>query len=233
VSIRKINKAVYLILEKYHSFYGLKLAGFSGGHGYGYGMFYLDAVKPVVNGLVDTNYESLNRSRSQSLSLVFYLDNVGIPSWGNHNQQLGLKNWSRKRTFEIQKWLLKNLTLNDCFDTYSDDIKRWRSSYTVEDSEKYLLVMNIVGLYCERKKLCFSTLASSFSEYDSDAHRKKEHIANKLNIRDTFGSLWGDENLCFSTNGYALLNSTRLVDIWELYLSKKSPEQILDELMSP
>jgi 3'-phosphoadenosine 5'-phosphosulfate sulfotransferase len=36
---RKINKAIYLLIEKYHRLYGLEVYGFSGGHGPGYAGF--------------------------------------------------------------------------------------------------------------------------------------------------------------------------------------------------
>ena len=40
---RKINKAIYSLVEKYHRLFGLEVYGFSGGHGPGYAGFQLAA----------------------------------------------------------------------------------------------------------------------------------------------------------------------------------------------
>jgi hypothetical protein len=230
MEFRTLNKAIYLILEKYHRTYGLKLAGFSGGHGYGYGMFYVDAVNPTSNGGIDMNYSEHTRSMDE-LALVFYLTSVGMPAGANKGKQLEMKDWSKSRTDTICKWLMEHLTLDACFNFHSRQISTWRSRYTVEQSEKYLLAMNVAGIYCAKKGKILMNLHSNFSEYDYEANNKADAVLRKLGLADSLGTVWGDCDLFIGTNGKALFNGERVIDFWEMCLEGKTSQQIVGEFL--
>ena len=56
---RKIYKAIYLILRKYHALYGLEIFVFSGGHGAGYVSFQLACDRICNADRLETHYPSL------------------------------------------------------------------------------------------------------------------------------------------------------------------------------
>jgi hypothetical protein len=224
---RRINKAIYLILEKYHRIYGLKLVGFSGGHGYGYGMFYIDAIKPMEHNSLDTDYECIKVDRT--FSLVIYLTSVGIPEWsGRSSTKFNLTDATR--TQEIVDWLLENLTIDHLLKSTTVELQRWRSNYSVERAEKYLLMMNLVGIYQAKKGLPYTTLEANFSDYDFSWPEKVATIRTKLFAEDQNSVVWGANNIYFSENGLALINRVDIVDYWEMHLSGMTADEILDVL---
>ena len=231
-AVRKMNKAIYLILEKYHRLYGLKLMSFAGGHGYGYGMFYLDSVPPGTGGMIQTDYKDRleeKRSNGKRVSLVFYLGEAGLPAWSN-GCQAQLEDWQRCRTSTIIEWLEANLSLKDLFCVFREEVARWRTRYTVEQSEKYLLAMNLAGLHCADSDSILYNHYALFSEYDPDGQEKTSDIENRLNISNCFGDIWGSKDILFSTNGFALISFKDVIDTWEMYQVGMSSHAILEEL---
>lgn len=139
---RKISKAIYLLVEKYHQLSGLEVYGFNSGHGPGYAGFQIAANRCWEQGKATPNYgASLEDSR---LVLVTFFTNVGIPAWCA-GEQVELEGWERQRTRTIVNWLDKHLSLLALFDLYKSDIASWRSQYTIEESEKYLLMQTWLG----------------------------------------------------------------------------------------
>lgn len=230
MSQRKINKAIYLILEKYHRLFGLKLVGFSGGHGYGYGMFYLDAVKPWQQGPLDTDYNFIV-ARDKKLSMVFYLEHVGLPEW-SHGMQQEMVDWRSSRTNEIVEWLQSRLSIEDLIIQGNIYISRWRSSYTAESAEKYLFVMNTAGLFFAELNKPFTTLDANFSEYDCARPAKVSAIKAKLGVGRDDSIVWGANGVYFAENGLVQVGED-IIDIWQLHTQQRySAFQTLEYLKS-
>ena len=230
--MRKINKAIYLILERYHRLYGLRLATFAGGHGYGYGMFYTDAISPIGDKGWQVDYDDAlgkKGKRQQKLSLVAYICDVGLPGWTN-GRQAHLEGWQTRRTSEIVEWLEANLSLRQLFTVFADEINRWREQYSVEQSEKYLLTMNIAGLHCAESDSILYNHTALFSDYDSKASEKMKHIEYLLDISESFGNIWGSDVLLFATNGLALAKQQEIVDVWDMYKTGLNTQDILNEI---
>jgi hypothetical protein len=95
---RKISKAIYSLIEKYHRLFGLEVYGFSGGHGPGYAGFQVAANRCWAQGRPHLNYQAPFGDGRQVL--VTYFSNVGIPAWCA-GEQLGLDGWERQRTSSI------------------------------------------------------------------------------------------------------------------------------------
>jgi len=121
---RKINKAIYLVVEKYHRLFGLEVYGFSGGHGPGYAGFQVAANRCWSQGRPHANYQAPFGDGRQVL--VTYFTNVGIPAWCA-GEQLEFAGWGRQRTNSIVSWLEQHLTLLELFDLYKSEIASWRA----------------------------------------------------------------------------------------------------------
>jgi hypothetical protein len=230
--MRKINKAIYLLLERYHRLYGLRLASFSGGHGYGYGMFYTSAVSPIGEKGWQFDYDDAlgeKGKRQEKLSLVAYICDVGLPAWTN-GRQAHLKDWRSRRTSDIVEWLEANLSLRQLFTVFAEEIDRWRGQYSVEQSEKYLLTMNLAGLHCAESDSILYNHIALFSDYDSNASQKIQNIEDRLEITRSFGDIWGSDALLFATNGLALAKQQEVVDVWDMYRAGLNAQGILNKI---
>ncbi|WP_417536595.1 hypothetical protein [Methylophaga sp.] len=223
---RKVNKAIYLLVEKYHRLFGLEVYGFSGGHGPGYAGFQVAANRCWFDGSPHTNYEPPFGDGRQVL--VTYFPHVGIPSWCA-GDQLELKGWEHKRTCTIVEWLERHLTLLELFDLYKSEIDQWRIRYTVEESEKYLLMFNLAGLLSSRIGDFPRAPGQLFHDMDPNGYAKAEELVSRLCINDPHIDAFGISGCVIGRNGVALVGD-EIVDVWAMRTQGKSPIAIADFL---
>jgi len=227
---RRIFKAIYLILEKYHRLYGLEIYFFTGGHGPGYAGFQVAAARCFDDQNGDANYQEA--SIPGRTSFVTYLSDFGIPSWSSTSGDQTQGNPEKlPRTSDVVKWLESHLTLNSLFDHYEDEVSRWRSSYTVEQSEKYLLMVRLAGLLAREKGDFPRAPGQCFSDYDSKYHEKVANVQRLLGGISGRHQIMGTEKAQVGSNGLALVNGNELVNVWDLYLLGRSPEDICHVLL--
>lgn len=224
--VRKINKAIYLLLEKYHRLFGLEVYGFSGGHGPGYAGFQIAAKRCWQEGELYPNYEAPFGDGRQVL--VTYFSHVGIPAWCA-GEQLELPEWWKLRTSSILAWLEEHLTLLELFDLYQSDIARWRAQYSVEESEKYLLMVNLAGVLSARLGDFPRTPAQLFHSLDPTGGEKAGGIVSRLGVADVNIDCFGVADCMVGRNGLALVGD-EIVDVWAMRLSGQSCEDISDYL---
>jgi hypothetical protein len=222
VNARKINKAIYCLLEKYHRLFGLEVYGFSGGHGPGYAGFQVAAKRCWFNGRPHANYEPPFGDGRQIL--VTYFSHVGIPAWCA-GEQLELEGWECKRTSTILAWLEQHLTHLKLFDLYKPEIDQWRSHYTVEQSEKYLLMFNLAGLLSSRIGDFPRTPGQLFHAMDPNGCSKADEVASRLRIYDQHIDAFGIHDCMVGRNGLALVGD-EIVDVWAMRTEGKTPNAI-------
>jgi hypothetical protein len=227
---RKISKVIYLLIEKYHRLFGLEVYGFSGGHGPGYAGFQVAGRRCWKTGKAEPGYGKLLNKDSR-LVLVTYFTSVGIPAWCAGNQ-LELEDWGRQRTSTIVDWLEKHLTLLELFDLYKSDIARWRARYTVEESEKYLLMVNLAGLISARFGGFPRTPEQLFHGMDPEGIEKAEMIISRLGVSDGTTDAFGVPGCVIGRNGQALVEGDSLVDIWKWHVDGAHVEEMAEELIS-
>ena len=223
---QKINKAIYLLLEKFHRLFGLEVYGFSGGHGPGYAGFQVAAKRCWFDSNPHVNYEPPFGGGRQIL--VTYFPHVGIPAWCA-GEQLELAGWEHKRTGSIVAWLEKHLTHLELFDLYKSEIDQWRSHYTVEQSEKYLLMFNLAGLLSARDGSFPRTPGQLFHDMDSKGHSKAEEIASGLRVKDRHIDAFGIFGCMIGRNGFALVGD-EVVDVWAMRTQGQTAAAIADYL---
>lgn len=225
---QKINKAIYLLVEKYHRLFGLEVYGFNSGHGPGYAGFQVAAYRCWEQGKPHANYDAPIGDGRQVL--VTYFTNVGIPAWCA-GEQLELEKWERQRTSTIVEWLEKHLTLLELFDLYKSDIAWWRARYTVEESEKYLLMINLAGLISARFGDFPRAPEQLFHGMDPKGISKAEMIVSRLGVRDGNIDAFGVSGCVIGRNGQALVDGDSLVDIWKWYVDGARVEEMAEELI--
>ncbi len=224
---RKINKAIYSLVEKYHRLFGLEVYGFSGGHGSGYAGFQVAAQRCWEEGKPYANYEPPLGDGRQIL--VTYFTHVGIPAWCA-GEQLELKDWQKQRTNAIVAWLEKHLTLLELFDLYQSQIARWRARYSVEESGKYLLMLNLAGLLSAKVGDLPRTPGQLYHTMDPTGHEKAQRMVSRLGVADGNIDAFGITDCMLGRNGLALVGD-EIVDVWAMRLGGQSSEEISAHLL--
>ena len=154
--------------------------------------------------------------------MVTYFTSVGIPAWCAGNQ-LELEDWGRQRTSAILEWLEKHLTLLELFDLYKSDIARWRARYTVEESEKYLLMINVAGLLSSMRGDFPRAPEQLFHDMGPKGIEKAEMIVSHLGDLDGNVDAFGFPGCMVGRNGLALVGD-EIVDVWAMRVSGQSCE---------
>ena len=228
---RRIFKAVYLILEKYHRLYGLEAYFFSGGHGPGYVGFQVAAARCFDSGKTDANYDQADISGRTSL--VTYLAHIGIPAWSSvSGEQIEGNPKKLGRTRDVERWLESHLTLNQLFSHYEAEISRWRVTYSVEASEKYLLMIRLAGLLARNTGDFPRAPPQCFSDYDPTTPQRVLNIERLLGGLCSRHEIMGINNIFIGSNGLALVNERDTVNVWIHYLEGQNVEQIVSSLES-
>jgi len=211
----KIPKVVYLLLQKYHRIYGLGVIGWFKQPGSHYFSFFSQAV-----------YEGRGRPKHLPelwgrYKLTLYQDHLGMPARGNDSVQAQHPHLHDRelRSKDMVQWIEEHLTLPQFFRDYSAEIDRWRRKCTVEQSERYLLTWNVMGLYAKAKKGMIYVAGSDPNYGMSDQKRK---AASALGIQNPQIDLHVCRSLVFGSNAKVYLPDGNVVDFWEDY--KKFPD---------
>ena len=235
--MRQINKAIYIVIERYHRLYGLELYLFShGSFGPGYWGFQIASHRTWDNRSREVNDCNRGGQQRNGYVLVGYQDKVSIPNWAiasstdASGNQPTLDVTSTTRTENIVEWLEQNMQLRNYFLTYETEIHNWRHSYSVEQSEKYILMINIAGLASQHIEKPLRTPRQVYDLPYGGDYQKQEATIDKIHralcVKDGWIEIIGFEHHWFSRNGLALIND-RTVDIWKDYVSGLLPSQIL------
>lgn len=221
----KINKAVFLLLEKYHRSHGLIVLGWSKPPGNNYYSFCsLAACDDLGHPLhVAELYRGFN--------LTTYQDRIGIPAW-SAGDQVEHPHWTKRelRSTEITEWYERNLGVSHLFNILDDRIDWWRRTYHVSESEPYLLMWNVMGLFASALGGVVQTYERS--ENCSGIPKSDKHSVEAPACPSPFESVHFCEKLAFCTNGKVLLPNGSRIDLWQKYLQGQRPGDIAGELIN-
>ena len=227
---RKIYKALYLILRKYHALYGLELFVFSGGHGAGYVGLQLACDRICNADHLETHYPS--PPLRQPTAFVNYLTDFGIPAWATaDDEQIEVAPAKLLRTQDVVTWLEARFDLRPLFEAYQDPINAWRRQYTVEASEQYLLMVQLAGLIARSRGTFPLAPGQCFSDYDSATPDRVRAIELALGGLSGRHQILGHGDCLVGSNGKALIKETEVIDIWTPYARGETAEQIVAELL--
>jgi len=228
---RKIYKAIYLILRKYHALYGLELFVFSGGHGAGYIGFQLACERICDADHLDTHYPS--PPLRQPVAFVTYLEHLGVPAWATaDSEQIEVAPAKLPRTSSVLSWLESQFDLRTLFDAHREPINTWRRQYTVEASEQYLLMVQLAGLLARARGTYPCAPGQCFPDYDNQSPQRVQAIEQALGGLSARHQILGDRQCFIGSNGKALLHESQVVDIWAPFVQGQSAEQIVDDLLT-
>ncbi len=222
---RTIIKAIYLILEKYHRRYGLKVHPWAKQPGNIYFSFYLDVNKPEGNtGFLLDLY-------NDNLSLTTYQDHVGAPAWSYGHQQ-EMSGWKNARTSDIIAWLERTTSFPELFTQYESKLKWWRRGYSVEQSEQYLLTWQVCGLLAVKLGSFIQTPTNLFSDYDSEWDKKRALYCSAFTRSHPEFGILSLDGISISDRGEAYICEKERLNIWDLYCQGIEPTAIADQLFS-
>ena len=226
INRRKINKAVFLLLQKYHRTHGLSVLFGAKQPGNDYIFFYSKAVrnrdntpKYVID--MDSQY-----------CLTTYQEYLAIPGWSKEGKVYHEDFDKRElHTNEIVEWYERQLTIRSFLDDYQNEIDLWRDTYHVSESEPYLFTWNVLGLFSSRLD-CRILSPRLHEKWDEDDLKHN----NKLLLE--IGCTYPKENLNFC-DSYVFISDGRVFHkenqsiawIWKDYLRGKSVERIVDDLI--
>lgn len=223
--LRTVAKASFLLLQRYHRLYGLKVVGWMKQPGNAYISFYLDASVPSEGGL------DLPDMNDERLVLTCYQDHVGIPAW-SAGDQLELKSGSRARTGVVLAWLEEQLTLQALFDRNSSEIATWRARYTVDKSERYLLAWQLAGLLAARTGSYIAPPEAYFSDYDSEFSNKVQAYCSHFSPCSPLYGIFALNGFGISARAEARVADRENLDAWAMYCDGLAVESIADILLS-
>jgi hypothetical protein len=227
---RKIYKAIYLILRKYHALYGLELFVFSGGHGAGYISFQLACERICNAQRLDNHYPS--PPLRQPTAFTTYLTHFGIPARATANdEQVDIPPGKLRRTNDVVTWLESQFDLHTLFEAYREPITDWRRQYTVEASEQYLLMVHLAGLLARDRGSYPCAPAQCFSDYDSQPPERIQAIERAMGGLSGRHQILGHSDCFIGSNGKALLHESQVVDVWTPFIQGQSTEQIVTNLL--
>ena len=219
---RKISKAVYLLLQRYHRTHGLRVEPWNKQPGNHYFSFFCDAVRhpdaePQHLAEIDGSY-----------CLTVYQDHIGIPAWANGGNQMEHPDSRLRelRASELVDWYEAHLSLDAFLRDHEGAIRPWRRTYHVDESERYLLTWNVLGLYSSlRAATCFGWgCCECWSRRQGEAGLEAFPTARPRE------SLMYCEGLVFCTDGRILTPDGGVIDLWERRLRGEDAMVLAKEL---
>ena len=227
----KLFKAIYLLLDRYHRLYGLEIYLFSGGHGPGCCGLQIAAAPCYGAFESQLNYSKTGFSDSPYGPLVTYITGTaGIPAWANRGEQLEVEGWQHWRTQNLLAWLESNLGIQALIRDHKESIDRWRAGYSVELSEKYLLMVNLAGLLA-RHFPDFPRLPSQcLSGYEANFPELLDESLRRLGIASEHDGVMGVPGIMVVRNGMAIAGGHE-ASVWEWYTSGMSAPEIVERLV--
>jgi len=223
--LRTISKATFLLLQRYHRLYGLKVIGWTKQPGNAYLSFYLDALPH------ESEFLDLPDMANERLVLTCYQDHVGIPAWSG-GEQIELTNGKRARTDVVLDWLEQRLTLRELFDYHASEIDRWRQQYTVEASERYLLAWQVAGLLTARMGSYIATPWSFFSDYASDYREQVVAYARRFTECHPLYEIFALDGVGISIKAEVRIADCENLDAWTMFCSGHTPEAIAETILT-
>ena len=121
INRRKIPKAVYMLLRKYHSLFGLAVLPWSKTPGNHYFKFFSLA-------MVDPFTKQCGEVETPGFRSNIYQDSIGMPAWDQAGRQIEHPYWTKKevRTDSLVAWYEEQLNLASYFREHETAIEQWR-----------------------------------------------------------------------------------------------------------
>jgi hypothetical protein len=127
---------------------------------------------------------------------------------------------------EMLEWYEERLSLRELFDDHAEMISWWRRAYHVDESERYLLMWNVIGILGGLvKEPCMA-----FGGGDGQLSDDERRVQSCLAVADPWERIVLVGRFGFATDGRACLPSGRIVSLWDGLVHGLSPRVLADDL---
>lgn len=224
INARKVNKAVYLLLEQYHRRYGLAVVGIGRPVGTMHFSFYSLALRG------DDGSPLFLPEYSKRYFLTIYQGGVGLPLREGDDHLLHPEQDRRGlRSTEMLSWFESHLSFRKFFEDHADRIRDWRRTYHVAESESLLLTWQVMGHVSSRLDLGIETNG----RYDSYGNTPSLDAALQSPIlRRPKETVHLCGNLTFIDDGAVYFPSGRRMDFWTASEQGRSSLDIAGDIVS-
>lgn len=226
----KIHDVVYLLLRKYHGTHGLCAIGWIKSPGNCYYSFYCAADRGR-DGRPHHLPEVYGR-----YALAIFQDRIALPAW-SAGRPVEHPEWQTRELGldELLDWYEEQLDLKRLFDDHVDVIASWRRTQEAEPTARYVLVWHIMALLATRHRGRILTYGRSQYEFGLPDHERR--AAEALDCAAAAEAVHFCHGLAFCNDARVLLPTARQVDLWPLFLQKRSAlealEHVLQSTLSP
>ena len=228
--MRQFNKALYLLIEKYHRLYGLEFFFFSRSGGPGHWGFQLACNRTWCARqriIFPKDYP-----RAIQFATCGYVGKVEVAPWSVPDgyvyspDEVRLEHSQNVRTSEVVAWFEEHMQLRKLFEHYSSELERWRGNYSVEDAEKYILMTQLMGLISQLRDTVPNTPIQEHGLPYACDDKKIDEIHRTLGVRDGSIDVVGVKDFWITRDAKGLVNG-QLIDFWKLYLEGMAVEQMI------
>ena len=225
VNAGKVHEAVYALLRAHHTTHGLAVVGWTRSPGHTYYSFYCLTVRSR-NGQAEHLPEIYGQ-----YALSIYQDRVGLPAWSAGAEQEHPEWRTRALSVdELAAWYEAHLDLHRFFEDHTFAIARWRQSNLGHDVARYLATWQVLSLLAGRYGAHVTTYGRSY--YDQGVPAQERAAVAALACGRATEAVHFCLGMAFCQEGRVLLPAGRQVDIWQQYVQRGRPEEIVDHLIA-
>lgn len=203
VNAERFPKALYLLLRKWHPRIGLSLVGWWKPPDNSYFTFFLEAVTS----------ESPAPVGPETLSM--YQGLLATPGWSAVGEQRNADQDSRRlSTDEMVAWIENVFRFDRLYQAHRSEVDWWRRATSLEESQRFLLAWNALGLASRRSAILTWGRAGEPESYEHDG----EALVS-LGVVRPLNSLHYTRKIAVSNHAIAASKRTPgPVDLWSKHL---------------
>ncbi len=163
-------------------------------------------------------------------ALAIFQDRVALPAW-SAGRPVEHPEWQTRElgVDELLDWYEEQLDLKRLFDDHVDVIASWRRTQEAEPTARYVLVWHIMALLATRHRGRILTYGRSQYEFGLPDHERR--AAEALGCAAATETVHFCHGLAFCNDARVLLPTARQVDLWPLFLQKRSAQEALEHVL--
>ena len=218
---RKINRVVGMLLDRYHRTHGLAVVGV----GRPIGTYHLYFYSLAARG--EDGEPLFLPDFTRTYFLGIYQGMIGLPLWIGNDHLVHPEQEQRELgSSELLAWYEQHLTLDRFFTDHAEQIRWWRRTYHVAESESYLLTWRVMG----RVAGALEAGIAAYGRHDSYGDTVAEAAAVARHGPSSRELVHAVNDMAFVFDGSVCLPDGERFDLWAEYLAGRSSAELAVEV---